>query len=375
MNKKLKICFVCNDLNPGTGWGRLALNLAESIKQSGHSIGFITESGVPEKNRLVLPMRFGKNNMFSIPFGILKMRRFLHDFEVVVSFDANPHGIFTYLASLGLPIVSIIYAIGSYSLWSKSKFKNKLIRRAYESSDEVFILSEFVKKQIETGGFRFKKFSIIPAGVDTEFFKPDLNVFKSTRSNFILSVGALKPRKGYLLSIQAFKILSDKYSDLRYIIIGNPDVGGYAESLYRLVAELKLSQKVVFMKNVSDEEILNHYRQSRLFMLTPITTPAALEGFGMVYLEAGACARAVLGTLNSGAEAAVVNRVTGLLVEAQPAAVAKGAMEILDNENLADDMGKNGLAHSQEFNWPRISNIHLDNYYRILKNKFGANYL
>lgn len=362
----MKICFVCNDLNSGAGWGRLVSELAKSIRTAGHKVGFVLGKGEPDSNTLILPMRFDAGNIFRIPSTIFKIRKFISKYDLVISIDVNPYGVFTYLASAGLPVKTVVYAIGTYSLFGQSKIKNMLMRRTYNEADEVFVLSDFVRRQIEKNSFRFKKYQIVPAGVNTELFKPIGASSVKLETPFILSVGALKQRKGYHLSIPAFKIISEKYPDLKYVIIGDSDLSAYSNLLNNLVKELGLSEKVIFLEKVSDQELLQYYSQARLFFLTPVTTNEALEGFGMVYLEAGACGKPVVGTLNTGAEATIVDRVTGFLVEGEPAQIAKGVDRILGDEKLAVDMGQNGIRHAQEFSWSRVAQIHVNSYKKLL---------
>ena len=80
------------------------------------------------------------------------------------------------------------------------------------------------------------------------------------------------------------------------------------------------------------------------------------EGFGIVYLEAGARGLPVVAGNVGGALDAVVDGETGVLVEpTDPTAVAKAAVELLRSPERAARMGHNAAARAERFAWPVIA--------------------
>ena len=124
-------------------------------------------------------------------------------------------------------------------------------------------------------------------------------------------MGALKPRKGYEVSIPAIAGVKKRYKDIKYYI-----VGGSPPKLYLdLVKKYNLEKNVEFSENLPDDELIKIYYQADIFLLTPVTfNDNDFEGFGLVYLEAGACEKPVIGTYDCGAEDAIIDNITGLLI-------------------------------------------------------------
>jgi phosphatidylinositol alpha-1,6-mannosyltransferase len=80
-----------------------------------------------------------------------------------------------------------------------------------------------------------------------------------------------------------------------------------------------------------------------------------IEGFGIVFLEAGACAKPVIGGLGAGMGEAIESGVNGLLVNSfDTKAIFSGIIKILSNRNFACFLGENGRKKViEELNWNR----------------------
>ena len=77
------------------------------------------------------------------------------------------------------------------------------------------------------------------------------------------------------------------------------------------------------------------------------------EGFGIVYLEANACGKPVVGGDSGGVRDAVVHGVTGLLVDPQDNEALFEALDrLIGNKDLRDLLGKQGRERVvDEFQW------------------------
>jgi len=82
-----------------------------------------------------------------------------------------------------------------------------------------------------------------------------------------------------------------------------------------------------------------------------------LEGFGMVFLEANACGKAVIGGRSGGIADAVLDGETGLLVDPHaPEAIAVAVDRLLSDPALAARMGAQGRARIlRELTWDRVA--------------------
>jgi phosphatidylinositol alpha-1,6-mannosyltransferase len=87
--------------------------------------------------------------------------------------------------------------------------------------------------------------------------------------------------------------------------------------LEKLVEKLKLQNYVVFAGEAKESELVDHYNIGDIFIMPSryIENTGSVEGFGIVYLEAAACRKVVIGGNSGGAPEAVGDNSTGILVD------------------------------------------------------------
>ena len=158
----------------------------------------------------------------------------------------------------------------------------------------------------------------------------------------ILTVARLVGSKGHDTVLKALTSVVRRFPDLEYFIVGD---GPEREYLERLTGELGLSQCVIFTGEVDEAALISYYRACDLFVLTSMEIEASgeCEGFGIVFLEAGACAKAVIGSRSGGIPEAVIDGVTGLLVEESDInATAEAIIKLLSDDGFRRALGENG---------------------------------
>jgi len=297
------------------------------------------------------------------------LRASFRETDIIHVFDPVPYGILATIANIGLKKPIVINAFGTYALFQRGRpLKNALIRWTYRKAAAIIVVSDFVRSQIEKDGFHLPPFTIIPVGVDVERFSADTRNTQvaSLPSSYILSVGGLKERKGFRTTIQAFAKVADAFPSLQLVIIGKDFHDGYKEELIRLVEEKGVMDRVHFFSGLSDEELRAAYAHAELFVLCPITTESAIEGFGMVYLEANTAGLPVVGTKNTGAEAAIQDGVNGFLAEGNPEDVSEKIRNILAHPELRERMSRGGKQYVQNFTWANVAQMTIDVYNKIL---------
>ena len=111
---------------------------------------------------------------------------------------------------------------------------------------------------------------------------------------------------------------------------------------------------MVFLSGVKDGELAAYYRSCDIFVLVSkeISDQGLVEGFGIVFLEAGLCSKPVIGGRSGGIPDAVADGVTGILVDpADKHAIASAIIRLLTDRELAKEMGENGRRRIEnEFN-------------------------
>jgi glycosyltransferase involved in cell wall biosynthesis len=184
-------------------------------------------------------------------------------------------------------------------------------------------------------GLKKEKLEIIPFGVDTNFFKP--NILKDRKIFQILSVGYLIERKGFEYLIKAVKEVLKVHDNVKLKIIGS---GPLEKKLKEIITELELQNHVKILKNVSDDELLNLYNSSDLFVLPSIVdSQGNTEGLGIVLLEAMACRLPVIGSNVGGIPDIIQDSGSGLLVpEKDSLKLSEAILELIENEELKNSI-------------------------------------
>ena len=122
-----------------------------------------------------------------------------------------------------------------------------------------------------------------------------------------------------------------------------------------MVEDMDLKEKVIFAGFVPNEDIADYYNACDVFVLASRTDieEAAVEGFGIVYIEASAMGKPNIGGRSGGTSEAVLDGITGFLVNPDDEKeLANKLMILLTNENLRREMGEKGRAIVQEkFLW------------------------
>lgn len=367
----MRVVIVVDTLDTRSGWGRLAREIGNRIEDRNHTVEYITQSGEDAEGVHLLKMRgFSLRDPMTPVRTLLGMRNVFTKSDAVLCIDVNPYGILSLFALLGLKKVFVLYAIGTYSLFTRNRWLNVGMRNVYRRASKVFFVSQFVKDKIESDKYISKNSAIVPVGVDVSRFSTLAQTVQSAEiGDYIISVGPLKYRKGYHISIRAYALLAKKYPKLNYVIVGGKATGPYAEELLDFIEKSCLTERIVFKNDVTDTELVQLYSNAKLFFLTPISNDSNIEGFGMVYLEAGACGLPVIGTHDSGAEAAIEDGVSGILVNPNVEEVA-GAIELVLNDSLlAQRLATGGAKRAKHFSWDSIIDTHLTHFNKLLNDE------
>jgi glycosyltransferase involved in cell wall biosynthesis len=199
------------------------------------------------------------------------------------------------------------------------------------SADTVLVNSRFTADAVERI-YRIQS-QVSYHGLDAEMFRPT----GAPRRDFILSVGSLTPFKGFDFLLRALAAYPEKTRPPLVILSNfqNPEEVAF---LQQLAAELRVD--VSLRTNVNDRDLVRYYNEARLVVYSPIREP-----FGLVPLEAMACATPIVAVAEGGIPESVVDRETGLLVERDPGKFAEAIRELMNNPVLARQYGDNGRAH------------------------------
>lgn len=169
---------------------------------------------------------------------------------------------------------------------------------------------------------------------------------------FTLGIGELKERKGHHLSVAAWCRVAVDDPTLHHVLVGRRTGDAYEQRVLALAEAAGVAERLHLVGNVGEDQLVDLLQRAEVFLHTPVTAgDGGFEGFGIVYLEAAACGTPSIGTLDCGAEDAIVDGVTGRLVAQDEAAVADALESLLADEALRARMGVAGRAHAADNPW------------------------
>jgi glycosyltransferase involved in cell wall biosynthesis len=196
----------------------------------------------------------------------------------------------------------------------------RLFWRWLRGAAAVAVNSEYTRRHFLGLGFELPTTVVLPPTVDPDRFRPPEGTRDRVRwelgldSQFVaLSVGRLVPRKAHDLLLRAVAHLRRQGVPVAAVVVGE---GPQRPALEALARELGIEDAVRFVGFVPDEALPRYYAAADAFVLPSRHLPQrdGVEGFGIVFLEAGAVGLPVVGTWTGGIPEAVEHGRTGLLV-------------------------------------------------------------
>ena len=206
---------------------------------------------------------------------------------------------------------------------------------------------------------------VVNNGLDTNEFSP-IPRSKRNKNRLITTASADVPLKGLDYSLNAIKILKEKYPDIHLIVIGDFKKGGHTE---RLIQDLGIKENVFFKKNISKAEICELYSSSSIAIVSSL-----YEGFGYPVIEAMSCEVPLIATDVSSIPE-LVGDFAKLVKPKDSKQISDAVKEILlDYENYKV-IAENGRQHIiDKFNWPKITRQYEDVILKTIQNYKNVNF-
>lgn len=207
-------------------------------------------------------------------------------------------------------------------------------------------------------------YEIIPSGVDTSQFAPDVEPLPQLRDDCtnLLYVGRLEQRKGVSHLVRAFARLHEQYPRLRLLIGGD---GPERAALERLVRELGL-ERVLFLGYVPAADLPRLLASADIFC-APATYA---ESFGIVLIEAMAAGLPIVAAANPGYAGLLAAHPGNLLVPPGDARVMAGAIAMLvEQPSYARAIGDRNHSAAQRYSWQSVGQAVMQVYERIAERR------
>lgn len=244
----------------------------------------------------------------------------------------------------------IIALTHGHEVWWSRVFPFSLaMRRIGTTTDALTYLGEFTRSAISkslTTSAANAMVKIAP-GIDTEHFAPtDSTALRESLGlsgkKVIVSVGRLVHRKGQDYLIEAMTAIVNEVANSHLLLIGE---GPYRAHLMDLVKSYNLEDYVTFIGRIQYAALPSYICVGDIFAMPARSRFRGLEveGLGIVYLEASACGLPVIAGDSGGAPDAVIEGVTGVVVNGlDSGAIAVAAINLLNDPARSKAMGLAG---------------------------------
>lgn len=241
----------------------------------------------------------------------------------------------------------------------------------YRLHDRVVAISEGIGQILASEGMPASRLRCVRSAIDPTPFRRtgDRAWFRAEfglpeNCTAIGVIAQLIERKGHRFLLEAFPELAERYPGLHILVFGK---GPLESSLIETVRRLGLADRVHFPGFRDDLPRILPY-------LDLVVHPALREGLGISLLQAAAAGVPIVASRAGGIPEAVRDGENGLLVPpGDAAALAAAIRRLLDDPELARDMGKRGQALiDREFSVDGMVEGNLAVYRELLAEKHAA---
>jgi glycosyltransferase involved in cell wall biosynthesis len=211
-------------------------------------------------------------------------------------------------------------------------------RKALLRADAVLTVSEYTRDEIlSRNALSLEKIKLIPPSLDP-YWSADSESGSVVVPPVILTVTRMakdEDYKGVDSVIKSLPAVVAQVGAVDYRIVGR---GDDVPRLQALAEKLDVSKYVTFVGELSADALRREYRSCSLFVM-----PSEREGFGIVFLEAMAYAKAVIGGDHGGTPSIIKNGDTGLLVKRLDiAGIGDAIVRVLTDDRLRQRLGDSG---------------------------------
>ncbi len=297
------------------------------------------------------------------------------DIIICNALTSQPHICWLISRTLGVPFCLFTYGFRIIQRYPLRKNPLKMMLNLFRrfkrwlplmGADLLFACSNYTKELVAGFGVADCRITVLNPGFDIASLnenESDDNITEkcfpkgiSATDKVLLTIGRLIERKGVDKVIEALGIVKKRIPDFLYIIAGE---GPYEEELRQLAIKLDLSDRIFFSGYVSEECKHLYYQAADIFIMpSREMRNGHVEGFGIVFLEAGAYSVPVIGGRSGGIPDAIEDGVSGLLVEPfDVEEISSAIIRLFEDEDYSREVGSRGRKRVEsKFNWHVLVN-------------------
>jgi len=233
-----------------------------------------------------------------------------------------------------------------------------LAKRILLSSENIICNSSYAARLCESFIGANEKIKTVNPGIEPRAKnRPELetqlkNKYHLEHKIILLTVGRLVTRKGVDKVLESMPVILQHVPNLIYIIIG---AGPELETLKLQINDYLLNKSAIIITDATDEERNSWYDLCDIFIVAGRQIGSDVEGFGIVYLEAGLHGKPVIAGDSGGVHDAVEDNLNGLLIDAtDTAAIARVVSGLAQDESLRHQLGEQGRERAiNRFDWAK----------------------
>jgi len=216
-----------------------------------------------------------------------------------------------------------------------------------DNSNAIVVLTNSEKSLLENMGIDSEKIFIIPPGFSQKPPTSTQNNFKKLHSipldkKIALFVGSKSEMKGIIFLIDSMKYVWKNNPNTILLVIGS-STKTFDKYISNQNDETK--KRIINLDSIDENQKQNAYENCDVFVL-----PSKSESFGMVYLEAWAYGKPVIGCKIPSTVEIVDNEENGLLVEfGNKKQLSDALIKLLNNEITAKQYGQKGREKLSKF--------------------------
>lgn len=322
----------------------LSAVLTEFASNRGMDCRLLTLNDSPELHRMILGGRefvFTGCQRSKARFAVTALRAATRKAKLVLAGHPNLGPVVQAMRLLAPRMNSIVCTHG-VDVWEPL---GALRRRALQRANLVLAPSKDTAEQVAMQqAVARDRIRVLPWALDPQFEAalgaavPPRPPGDFPRGRVIFTVGrwvATERYKGMDTLVTALPRLLTTWPELQLVLAGSGDDRAWLEDL---VEKNGVQRHVHFLNSLSYPELAACYAACEIFAL-----PSRGEGFGLVYLEAMACGKPVIGGTHGGAPEIIQDGVTGYLVpHGDPIQLATAIQTLLADPAHAKEMGARG---------------------------------
>lgn len=274
---------------------------------------------------------------------------------------ALPVGYVGFIIKKILHVPYILFLHGSdvrFAAISSSKLKK--FAHICAGAQQIVVNSKSLKKDVLTYVPKLTNINVVYPCPADYFFKPfTLEKIDITKQSLglmgkkvIISPARITTGKGFFTLAKIFPEIIKQMPNVVWLIVGD---GQKRNQLLKYIQQVNIQPYVRYLGPIEKEKMPELYRVSNICVVLTHETSSSKEGFGTVFLEAGAMGIPVIAGECGGTNEAVEHSITGIVLDTKnEKVIISSIIDLLRNNEFGKSLGKAAQERVyREFTWEK----------------------